>query len=182
MTFNNIQQANTYSGNLATSDRRRWPWSTTKRRRRVSVGLCLFVVALVEREEVFEFPLECLESWSAHWVLVPALQHDFIQGGSAIGWAWHTITVLYLAKHLSVCHAWIHKRTYMWTSRNAIQLKNMCITWIGNASVCDQFGEQNTETPHIRLNGKFAVVCCFRCCPLNRETSAHASLILILFD
>lgn len=166
---------------LATSDWRRWPRAATERRRRVSVGLRLLVVALVECEKVLQFPLERLEGGSAHRILVPALQHDFVKGGSAVWWTRHTIAMLHLAQHLGVCHACAN--SCIWKSVPEWLLW-VCstLTWIGNATVCNEFSEQNAETPHVRFDGELAVVGRLRCGPLDGEPGAHASLVLVFFD
>jgi hypothetical protein len=61
-----------------------------------SVGGRLLVLGVVHGEEVFELPLQGLERGPLQRVLVPALQHDVVQRGRAVGWARHAVPMLHL--------------------------------------------------------------------------------------
>ena len=58
----------------------------------------------------------------------------------------------------------------------------MGFTWIWNTSVCDELGEQDTEAPDVRLDGELGVVGGLRRRPLDRESSADASLVFVFLD
>ena len=53
---------------------------------------------------------------------------------------------------------------------------------VRNASVCDEFGEEDSKRPNIRFDGEFAVVGSFRRRPLDWETGTDASLVLVFLD
>ena len=53
---------------------------------------------------------------------------------------------------------------------------------VRNASVCDEFGEEDSKRPNIRFDGEFAVVGSFRGRPLDWETGTDASLVLVFLD
>lgn len=70
-----------------------------------SVGGRLLVLRVVHGEEVLQLPLEGLEGRPLQRVLVPALDHDLVEGRRTILWARHAVAVFHLMQHFSVCHA-----------------------------------------------------------------------------
>lgn len=70
-----------------------------------SVGRGLLVLGPVHREEVFEFPLERLKGRSLHWVAMPALHHDVVEGGRAAGRTRHAVAVVDLVEDFRIRHA-----------------------------------------------------------------------------
>lgn len=66
----------------------------------MSVLRGLFVLRVGHCEEVLQLPLQSLEGWPLHRILVPALEHDVVQsGGTALGLL-HPEPVLHLVQDL----------------------------------------------------------------------------------
>lgn len=61
-----------------------------------SVGGRLLVLRVVHGEEVFELPLQGLEGGPFEGILVPTLQHDFVEGRQTILRARHAVPVFHL--------------------------------------------------------------------------------------
>lgn len=81
-------------------------WSVGRQGRPGSVGGRLLVLGVVHGEEVLELPLEGLEGGSLQRVLVPALEHDLVEGRWAVLRTRHAVSVLHLVEDFGVCHAW----------------------------------------------------------------------------
>jgi len=62
----------------------------------LSVGGRLLVLRVGHGEEVLKLPLQRLKGWPLHWVLMPALKHDVVEGWCATLWCCHPVTVLHL--------------------------------------------------------------------------------------
>lgn len=69
-----------------------------------SVSRRFFILRSFHGKKVLQLPLQCLESGSLHCVLVPALQHDIVEGCRATRWTWHTVTMLHLMQYFGICH------------------------------------------------------------------------------
>ena len=70
-----------------------------------SIGRGLFVLRVGQSKEVFQLPLQRLEGGSLHGVLVPALQHNVVEGGWTARRTLHPVAVLNLVQYLGVGHA-----------------------------------------------------------------------------
>lgn len=77
-----------------------------------SVGGCLFIFRSVHGEEVLKFPLEGLEGGPLQGILVPALEHDVVEGRGTVLRTRHAVTVLDLMEDLGVGHSYNLKRTF----------------------------------------------------------------------
>lgn len=150
------------------------------------IRLSFFVITWIQCEKIFQFPLQCLECWSSHWIFVPAFKHYFVQCLCTIRWTWHTVAVFNLTQHFGISHSWNPQMQINWHSNKDLLFRvsygGMIFTWIRNTTVCHQLGKQNTKAPDIGFYWEFTIVGCLGCGPLDRESSTDTCLILIFFD
>ena len=62
----------------------------------------LIIFAAGKCEELFQLPLQGLESGPLILVFLPALEHDVVQGLRRALWTRHSVTMLHLMQHLSI--------------------------------------------------------------------------------
>ena len=100
-------------------------------------------------KEVLQHPLERLERWPLLMACLPAVEHDLVELVRTVGRLWHSVRSRHLLENLLVAHA-----------------------WIGCASVCNYFCQNNAERPHVRFNTEFVENGCFGCRPFYRKFCA----------
>ena len=71
----------------------------------LSVCWCFFVLRIWQCEKVFKLPLQGFERGSLHWVLVPALQHNVVEGWRTARRTLHPVAVFHLVQYLGVGHS-----------------------------------------------------------------------------
>ena len=71
----------------------------------LSVCWCFFVLRIWQCEKVFKLPLQGFERRSLHWVLVPALQHNVVEGWRTARRTLHPVAVFHLVQDLGVGHS-----------------------------------------------------------------------------
>ena len=74
---------------------------------------------------------------------MPTLQHYVVESWRTVLRTGHPVAVFHLMEHLSVRHTW-----------EVGGGEETEVTWIGNPAVGDQLGEQDAETPDIRLDAE----------------------------